>query len=236
MRRLALASSAAASLTIVTGLAAFVLDPWQFSTSSVALIVLGMLMSTLVVLAGFLLVRSPWGRWGLAAATSSAMILASANESFAVLVVLVLGAVTVVALAGPWLRFWVRQQPAVDAPNPIATTLAAIAPVAPLIVGIGSYNSSHWTQWLAAITATSASFAYSRAIPGAVWALRIAMPATAVAAFAVSPLPWSLTIGLAGVGGTVAAWMPMARKTTAQPASKLPAPRSPRKDQDDAPE
>ncbi len=234
MRRLAVAAASLAAASVVAGLVLFALDPWQFSQSSVALIALGMLMSTLVVLSGFLLVHAPWGRWGLAAATGSAMLLASANPDAVVVGVLVAGAVAIVLLIGPWLRFWVRQQPAVDAPNHVAVALTAIAPVAPLVVGIGAYDTTHWTQWIAALAATGSSFAYAKAVPGAIWSLRIVVPITAAAAFAASPMPWVLTIGLTAAACTVAAWLPQARRTTAQPSSALPAPRAPRKEHGDA--
>ncbi len=234
MRRLAFITATVAAATIVWGLVLFVLDPWQFSTSSVALISIGLLMSTLVVLSGFLLVRAPWGRLGLAGAVGTSMVFSSANPSAAVVIGFVVGGATIVVLVGPWLRFWVRRYRAVDAPNTVATGLIAIAPVAPLIVGIGAFDTSHWTQWVAAATATTASFLYARAIPGALWGLRIAMPLTAVPAFLASPMPWSLVVGLAALVGTVAAWLPAAAQATALPSPVLPAPRTPRTEDDDA--
>lgn len=232
MRRLALTTAVAASATVLCGLTFFALDPVAFSMSSVALISIGLLMSTLVALSGFLLVRAPWGRWGLAGTTGLSMLLASVNTSAAVIGVLAVGATTIVAIAGPWLRFWVRQFRTVDAPNTVATSLIAIAPVAPLIVGIGAYDTSHWLQWLAAGTATGTSFLYARAVPGAIWALRFAMPITAAAAVAVSPMPWTLAVGLAASAGTVAAWLPGSVQTTAMPSPVLPAPRTPPKEDD----
>lgn len=234
MRRLALVTATIGAVAVIGGLIAFALDPWEFSTSSAALIAIGLMMSTLVALSGFLLVRAPWGRWGLVATTATSMILASANAAPATIAVLASGAVTIVLLAGPWLRFWVRQHRAVDAPNAVATGLIAIAPVAPLVIGIGAYDSAHWTQWLAAVVATGSSFAYARAVPGAIWALRFAMPIAAMAAVLASPLPWSIVVGFGAVIGTVAAWLPAALQATATPSPALPAPRSPRKDDDDA--
>jgi hypothetical protein len=234
MRRLALVTATIAAVTVMGGLIAFAVDPWNFSTSSAALIAIGLMMSTLVALSGFLLVRAPWGRWGLVATTATSMVLASANAAPAVIFVLIAGAVTIVLLAGPWLRFWVRQYRAVDAPNAVATGLIVIAPVAPLVIGVGAYDSAHWTQWVAAVVATGSSFAYARAIPGAIWALRLALPVAAAAAMFASPLPWSIVIGFGTAVGTVAAWLPAARQATATPSPALPAPRSPRKDDDDA--
>jgi hypothetical protein len=234
MRRLALVTASFSACVVVSGLVAFALDPWLFSTSSVALIAIGLMLSALVALAGLLLVRAPWGRWGLALAVVTSMILASANPTAAIIVVLVAGAVATILLLGPWLRFWVRQYPAIDAPNAVATGLIAIAPVAPLLVGLGAFDSVSWTQGVAAFSATGSSFAYARAVPGAIWALRLAMPVTAVAAAMASPMPSALIVGFGALVGTVAAWLPAARQATALPSPVLPAPRAPRKDDNDA--
>ncbi len=230
MRRLAIGVAILAAGSITAGLTLFTLDPEPFSASSTALIAIGILGSSLVALSGFLLVRAPWGRWTLVGAVASAAALGTANDGAWFYAVLIAAAVTVVTLGGPWLRFWVRQQPVPDAPNRSVIVLMAIAPIAPLVVGIGAFDTSHPAQWAAAVVATMGSFLYARGFPGSLWVLRLGLPVAALVATAVSPMPWATTILLAGGVGTFAAWLPDAAKATANPPAPLPAPRTPRKD------
>jgi hypothetical protein len=236
VRRLSTVFALLASATVVAGLIAFTLDPAAFSSSSVALMAIGFMTSTIVLVAGFLLVRAPWGRWGLVGAAAAAMLLASTNSSPLVYVVYGLGAASIVGIGGPWVRFWVRQQPVPDPVNPTAVALSSYAPVAPLVVGLAAFDTSHWSHWLAAIVGAGSSFAYSRGTPGALWVVRIAIPLTSGLAIWKSPMPSAAILVVAVLAVSVLAWSPAATKVTSVPAPKLPAPRTQRKRQPDAPQ
>ncbi|MCZ7532930.1 MAG: hypothetical protein M5U23_05935 [Acidimicrobiia bacterium] len=234
MRRLSLIFASLAAATIVVGLTAFAFEPAGFSGSSVALISLGLLLCTMTAVTGFLLVRAPWGRWGLCGVTGAAMVLATTNQTAMVFGVMALGAVAIVGLAGPWVRFWVRQQPVSDGLNTVAVSLVAVAPVAPLIVGLAAYDESHWLHWLAAVVAVGSSFLYARGLPGGLWLLRLAVPVSGIAAFTVCPLPSALLVGVGSLAVGLLAWLPGAAAVTATPTPPLPAPRPLRKVRADA--
>ena len=235
VRRLSIVSALVASATVVAGLTAFSLDPAEFSLSSVALITVGFLMSTIVLVAGFLLVRAPWGRWGLAGAAAAAMLLASTSSSWLVYVVYGLGAASIIGLGGPWVKFWVRQHPVPNAVNPTAVALSSFAPVAPLLIGLAAFDTSHWSHWLAASVGTGSSFMYSRGAPGALWLMRLAIPVTSAIAIWKSPMPPAVILVVAALAVSVLAWSPPAAKISSVPAPLLPPPRTPRKKQPDAP-
>lgn len=236
MRRLSLVFASLAATTVVAGLTAFAVEPAGFSLSSVALVSLGLLLCTVTAVTGFLLVRAPWGRWGLCGVTGTAMVLATTNQAIVVYGIMALGAGAIVGLAGPWVRFWVRRQPVPDGPNAVAISLVVVAPVAPLIVGLAAYDESHWLHWLAATVAVGASFIYARGLPGGLWLLRLAVPATGIVAFMVSPMPSALLVGIGSVAVLILAWLPGAAAVTAIPAPHLPPPRQPRKVPSDADE
>lgn len=164
------------------------------------------------------------------------MLLATTNETIAAYGVMALGAASIVGLAGPWVRFWVRQQPVPDGPNTVAVSLVAVAPVAPLVVGLAAYDESHWLHWLAAAIAVGSSFLYARGLPGALWLLRLAVPVSGLAAFIVCPLPSALLIGAGSLAVALLAWLPGATAVTATPSPTLPAPRQPRKARSNADE
>ena len=234
MKRLATAAGFVSFTTIVAGLAIFSAADTPYSASSVALIALGYLASSVVALVGWLLVRAPWGRWSLVSAAAIGMVLASTADTAAVVVVYGIGAGAIVMLAGPWLTLWVRQHAPPGGPNHIALSLIVVAPISPLVVGIAAYDSSHWSQWLAALSGVVGSWAYGRGVPLAVWSLRIVIPVTSMAALTTTPMPSGLVLAVGAAAVTVLAWLPGATETTTFPDPPLPSPRPQRREVSDA--
>jgi hypothetical protein len=221
-------------VTVIGGIAAFATADTAFSPSSIALITIGYLASSIVALVGWLLVRAPWGRWSLIGATAGAMALASTLDQMGVLVIYVVGAAGIVTLSGPWLTLWARQYSPPGGANRIALILIVASPLSPLVVGLAAYDTSHWAHWLAAVTGVVGSWAFGRGLPMAIWSLRVAVPATGVAAILTSPMP-SATLLIAGVGlVTVLAWLPGATQTSTFPNPPLPTPRTQRQETSDA--
>lgn len=229
VRTLALTISAVAALAVVIGLASFAIDSDPWTPGSAALISIGLVMCTVTAVTGFLLVRAPWGRWGLVGCVIVAMLLALATESEAWILTVCVGIVAVVGLAGPWLRLWLRRLPSADGPNRVAMSLMLVAPTAPLVVGLAAHNQSHWLEWVAAGTGVGSSFAYARGIPGAIWLLRLGFPAAGIAAAFASPMPWAILMVAFTVSVAVMAWLPDARRVVTTPAPVLPQPRPGRK-------
>lgn len=235
MRRPAIIAGILAGVVALAGVVVFSANPQGFSDTAVGLISVGLVMSTLVGLVGFLLVRAPWGRWALVGIVALAMVLSSAADPTTLMLVYIGGAVAVAFLVGPWLRFWTRKLPSADTPGAVPVSLMAVAPTAPIVIGLGAYDVDNWWLWVATgIIVTSATL-YAWAVPGAVWLMRLLMPVGGIMAVAFSPIPWSV-ITLAGtLAVAVTAWTPAAVRTTTVPSPVLPSPRQPdRKDQPDA--
>ena len=225
MKRIALIAGLLSILTVTGGFTLFASAATPYSASAVALIGIGYLASSVTALVGWLLVRAPWGRWSLIAASALGVILASTSDATAVFGLYATGAASIIVLSGPWLVLWVRQHPPPGGPNRIALALIAAAPLSPLVVGIGAYDSSHWSHWVAAITGSVASWAYGRGLPLAIWLLRIAVPVASLAAFLTAPVPSSLVLAAGAVLVTGLAWTPSATQTSTFPNPPLPSPR-----------
>jgi len=234
VRRLAFAFSLTASATVVLALVSLAITPDPFSASSVALISIGLLGSTAVTLSGFLLVRAPWGRFGLVLVVAVSVLVAATNGTDASYGALIIGAISIVGLAGPWLRFWVRQQPVPDGLNATVMALILVAPVAPIVVGVAAFDTAHWAQWASAFAIVTASFLFGRGVLGTLWLMRIFIPMASIPAILVSPIPTVFVLVGSVAVATAAAWMPSARQATALPPPVLPTPRPPRKEPDNA--
>jgi hypothetical protein len=236
VKRLATVAGVLSFLTVTGGLTLFAVADTEYSTSSVALIAFGYIMTSIVALVGWLLVRAPWGRWSLLGAASYGMILASLSESPAVFGLYAIGAAAIVVLGGPWLTLWVRQHPPPGGPNHIALSLIVVAPISPLVVGLAAYDTAHWTHWLAALTAVVGSWAYGRGLPLSIWALRIAVPITWAMAMMTMSLPGGIAVAVSALVVGVLAWLPGATQTTLFPNPPLPTPRPQRRETSDAPD
>ncbi len=227
MRRLATTTAALALTSVLLATAAFAADPGGSNAVAVMLIAIGVGVVTIVMLAGFLLVRAPWGRWGLAATTAFGLLLIPDMSSVLAIIGALLGATAVFLLLGPWLRFWTRLLPTPDGPGPIPFALMLVGPVAPIVIGLGGHDAASWIHVIAATVVVSASTAYAKAVPGSVWMLRIVAPAAGLAAAIASPLPWAMVIYLGVAALTVMAWMPSAAAVVATPPPVLPTPVAP---------
>jgi hypothetical protein len=234
VKRLATLAGVLSMLTVVGGLAAFAAADTEFSSSSAALIAIGYLVSSLVALVGWLLVRAPWGRWSLVIAIAGSILLGSTLDSRATVVLYAIGAASLIALMGPWLRLWVRQHPPPGGLNRIALSLTIVSPLSPLVVGLAAYDTAHWSHWMAAFTASVGSWAYGRGLPMAVWSLRVAVPAASMAAFMTAPTPSRLLLASGASLVTVLAWLPEASQTSTFPNPPLPSPRPRRQGASDA--
>lgn len=212
-------------LAIAMGAAALVVDPSPVVPSSAALIAVGLVVCATTCLAGLLLARAPWGRWGLGIGVVLAMGLASIGSSLLTWMTYVLGAAAIVGLAGPWLRLWTRHHRLADAPGPVATALMSVAAVAPLYVGLVLAGSgAPWGAWLLVALAVAASALYGRGQPAGIWILRVGVPVATVPVAVSSGGVGGALLALGATSVAILAWLPAASRTTRVIAPVLPEP------------
>lgn len=212
-------------LAIASGAAALVVDPSPITSSSSAMIAIGLIIVGITCLVGLLLARAPWGRWGLGAGVVVAMGLASVGTSPFTWATYVVGSVAIVGLAGPWLRLWTRHHRLADAPGPIVIALASVAAVAPLYVGLAVATSgAGWLEWFVVTVAVVGSALYGKGTTLGMWILRVGVPIAALVDAASLGGPAGVLVGMGGILVGVLAWLPAASKTTTVIAPVLPEP------------
>lgn len=214
-----------ALIAVVVGSLAVAVDPDPIARSTVPLLVTGLLVCSLVGLAGLLLTRSPWGRGVLIGTVVVAMATASAGTSPLTWAAYFLGGTALVGLLGPWLTLWTRHHRLTDAPGPIPVTLIAVGAGTPLFLGLVLMGTgATWYHWMLATVTIAGSVLYGRGNPIGIWTFRTVAPTLALIVGLATAGVAGLSISLAGVAIGVGAWTPAARHTTTVIAPVLPHP------------
>jgi hypothetical protein len=220
----------------VVGAGTFALDSQPFDQAAAVVVLAGVVVVGLTGLVGLVLARAPWGRWTLLATVVLSLGLAAVPGTAGFWIALVLGTPTVVMLLGPWLTLWVRHEPSADAPGPVVVALIAVAPAAPLFVGLSALGGLFVVHIVLIVVATASSWAYGRGIPGGIWSLRLGIPVTGAAATAATLGAGQVMLGVAVTAVTIASWLPYARHATAVITPPLPEPaKRPPRDTNHAP-
>jgi hypothetical protein len=202
------------------------ISPDPFSPGSSALIVAGIVAYSVISIVGILLVRAPWARWLALATATCTLVLGTLGGDVDAMVIAaaVLSLVCIGALAGPWLRIWLRQRPGTGA-GPIAVALPLAAIAALPLTGVISTQSATPAALILAIVGPVLAWAYVRGFALGLWGLRLGAPALAFVA-AIAESTWAsaafMTYG-ALVGGL--AWTPAARDALFPVRAPLPPPR-----------
>ena len=228
MSRLPIAVGATAFIAVAIGSAAFAIDSGPIAGSSAAMILLGLLGSTLAGFTGLLLVRARWSRWLLGLAVVAAVIGASVGESALFWVALVIGSIAIVGLGGPWLTLWVRRQPVAEQLGVVPVILLTSAGVAPIFVGLSAYEGVALGHWALIGVVTGSAWAYGRGLPFGIWGFRLAAPLVGLISASQTDSPGNIAIAAGALSITAIAWSPQAKQVTAVITPPLPAP-SPRK-------
>ncbi len=202
------------------------IDPAPLAPGSAALVATGIILYTLIALAGILLVHAPWARWLGAGATAGALLMVGVTgfDSGWALVSIGLGLAALAGLAGPWLNVWLRQRPGTG-PQPVAVALPLVAIGAAPVAGLAAWSELTTGALIAAVAGVVAAAAYARASRIGLWVLRIGYPLLALIAAVPLGVPEGLL--LAGHGAAVAglAWPPTAARAQRPIGAELPAPR-----------
>lgn len=198
-------------------------DPWTFD--SALAIAIGTLIFSIAALASLLLSRGRWTRYfAIGLLIAELMIALVADFDAWLVAALVLTAVALAGLSGPWLKGWLRERPAAGSPGvePILLTIGTFALVP--LVGVASPNGLETTDGALGAFAVLVAWGYMKGNFWALLALRFALPPLIVVAAAFSP--WWGAITLLAVGAVLAylAWTSPARLAI-DPAPELPAPR-----------
>jgi hypothetical protein len=191
-----------------------------FADSAAALLATDLLILGTVVAVGIALSRSRWTRRAALALLGGQTLLGVVFETDG----LWIGAVLVTALAigavtGPWLGRWLRKLPRADGPPPRAVILSLGLIGVPALVAVTAPSGVTLGGWLLGAFALMTAWAYSQAWLAALWAVRVALPVLGIGAAATLTGPGALLLGLAIVMLTALAWSAEARQATLSPAA-----------------
>jgi len=224
MSRLPIGIGTVAFLGVVIGSVALVNDSGPIARSSVVMILIGVNGVALSGLAGLILVRAPWSRWVLAGAVITATALASIGGGPWFWIALVVGAVAIVGVSGPWLTLWVRKRPVAEPLGYVPVALLASAGLTPIVVGFAAYEGVTASHWLLVLIVITSAWAYGRGLRLGIWGLRVVVPVSGAAAALQTAFAGNIAIVAGALVITVLAWTPQARHVTAVITPPLPAP------------
>lgn len=190
----------------VSGAILLALTPDPFATSSAALLTGGLGLLTLITVAGLLLARGRWARRLGVVLAIAWMVVGTAIDTLWGLVLVVLAAIALAGLSGPWLGRWLRRLPTADGAPPavvlallsLVGTPAALAGSSPGGSGIAAWVFSGWSCLLA--------LALARMLPGSLGAARVVHPIAAVATAVVLGLPGAVAALLSGSTVALLVW------------------------------
>ena len=135
-----------------------------------------------------------------------------------------IGAVLVTALgigavAGPWLGSWLRKLPRADGPPPKAVVLSLGLVGLPALVAVTAPAGVPMGGWLLSGFGLSAAWAYSQAWLPALWATRGGLPLLGAAAVVGLSWPGVLVLGLGVAALTGLSWSPEVHQATMSQAA-----------------
>jgi hypothetical protein len=224
MRLVARAPSTVAALataTSVSGTLLVVMGDTPLAASSAMLGAGGLLVLTVVAVAGMLLARARWARLILLSCTVAWLGVAAASPRSALWgTLVVVAAASLAALAGPWLGRWLRRLPSATGPSPVVTALLLSLVAAPALVGLSSPDGVHvgpiaWSLWSLAL-----AVALGRAVPGSLTSVRVVSPLLAVGAGIAAGFPGGLVPPAVAVVPTALAWRREVRVAVVQPVPR----------------
>jgi hypothetical protein len=207
-----------------------VVAPEPFAADSALALAIGTVMFTIIAVTALLLGRGRWARLFAMALICAELLIAvvSPLEPWSVAGIALSG-LTLTGLGGPWLRGWLRQRPAAGAPGPVPMALALGAVLVVPLVGIAAPAGLRLLHGVAGAAGILFGWAYARAKPWALWALRIGFPPLLAAAAFSSPPGGAALLLLAAAGIGYLAWNRNARLAVDPLPTGLPSPRRPRR-------
>ena len=199
---------------------ALVFGSGPLADTTAALLAADLLLLGTVIAVGVALARGRWTRRAAFLLLGSQAILGVFLEVDGWWIAAVaVSALSIAAVAGPWLSRWLRKLPRSDGPPPKAVGLNLGLIALPALVAVTAPEGVPAGGWLLTGFTLIAAWAYSRAWLPALWAVRVALPLLGIAAAAVLPWWGALVLGMGVTMLTALAWSPEVRQATLSPAA-----------------
>lgn len=225
MRRLTFVSVA---LILSTGLwtAQLAVGAGDHSGVAVVLIAVSLWAATVVSLTGMLVARARWARrFGLAVTAGHGVVAVITSPGILWGVALAASAITAVSVAGPWLDGIVRGRPSASGPPSRVVLIALFLLGVPF--GLGATGAAELPALVVGLSALAACFWFVRALPGALFVVRIVWPLLAVGLAYPMGYAAAAVAVFAGIAVGTLAWHPTVRNSLhplVESGSRVPIP------------
>lgn len=206
------------TLASLTGTLLLVVGTTPYVPSSAALAASGLLILTVVGLAGMLVANARWSRPVLLAALGAWLAVAAASPLTAASIALVgAAAAALAALAGPWPGRWLRRTPSLQGPSPVMASVLLLLVATPAAAGLALPSEAPVTVWAWSAWSLALALALARRVGAALIGVRLLHPLSALAAAWLAPLPAPLLLPALGLATAALAWRREVRHAVTAP-------------------
>jgi hypothetical protein len=204
-------ASLAGTVLLVVGTAPYV-------PSSAALAASGLLILTVVGLAGMLVANARWSRPVLLPVVGAWLAVAAASPLTAASIALVVAAAgALAALAGPWPGRWLRRTPSLQGPSPVMTSVLLLLVATPAAAGLALPSGAPVTVWAWSAWSLALALALARRVRAALFGVRLLHPLFAVAAAWPATPPAPVLLSAMAVTTAALAWRREVRHAVTAP-------------------
>ncbi|MGH8875354.1 MAG: hypothetical protein ACRDVM_08925 [Acidimicrobiia bacterium] len=194
-----------ASSLLWAGLLGWSLDAW--SPGSALLAGASLVVMATVATVGMLVARGEWAkRLGLVVVGEQLLVSLSLPVGPWWAAGLVASSATLAALTGPWVEGLVRKGPAAAGPPATAVLLPLALLGVPFVLAMAGMGGPTFGQWLMALASPLLALGYARALPAAMWSVRLGYPLLALVAMVGSGPPGWVVAAIVGSVVTLLAW------------------------------
>ena len=188
---------------------AVVADPHGISGDRLILIVVGLLATASVAVAGMVINGGIWAhRLAIASLTIGLSMAVIRGVDGWWIAATAVSTVALAATLSPTVTNQIRQLPSAAGPPPSAVATPLLLLGAPAVLGIAAVQASGPALLLVGLSAPLTAFWFSRVLPGGLVMARIGWPLVALALAPLLGLAGGIASALAGIGVAVVAWRP----------------------------
>lgn len=196
-------------LAAIIWVLALAFEPGPYEWFAVLLMGVGLLAMATVSVVGMVVVGGRWARRLALGSVGACGLVALVRPLDGLwLAGLVAGAVAGASLFLPAVTLRIRKLPAATGPPARAVTLPLLLVVTPFLIGLAGYDTAAWPSLVVGLSAPLVAFAYSRVVPGGLWALRILWPLLAIALAVPAGWPAGAVSAVLGAVVAIIAWHP----------------------------
>jgi|GEM_PF-1844343 len=209
-------------------------SPAPFSTSSAAVVAIGLVVYTTIAVTGVAVVRSRWAhRLSIVTVVADLAVVAIGEFDLAAWIALAAALAALGGLASRLVDGWFRKRRSATGPDSKAVLLLLGLGTLVPAVGVASPHTLMTAHGVLGSAGVILAWAYGKAQPWSLWAARLALPIVAAPAVIASPWPGGILLGVVTAALVALAWTSGAHLAVTPLLDQLSGPRPARVRPDD---